>query len=64
LGHIIKTGNQWIAFDGTHPNDASTGFRLLGTFPSSAAAKKAVEKAVVQKKPSGSKAVRGKRAVS
>jgi hypothetical protein len=61
LGHIVKTGNQWLAFDGTRPNDAGTGFRLLGTFPSSAAAKRIVEEASLRKKPSG-RAFRGKQA--
>jgi len=51
LGHIVKTGKHWIAFDGTRPNAATTGFRVLGTFPACAAAKEAVELAALTRKP-------------
>ena len=43
LGHIILIAGQWIYFDATHLNDARTGFRHLGNFPSITVAKAAVE---------------------
>ena len=45
LGHVVKT-EQWHAYDATHPNDASIGFKYLGPFVDLAAAKQAVESAV------------------
>jgi hypothetical protein len=45
LGHLIKT-EKWHAYDATHLNEASTGFKYLGAFVSVAAAKRAVESAV------------------
>ena len=50
LGHIVKTGKLWVAFDGTRPNAATTGFRVLGTFPACKAAKEAVELAALGQK--------------
>ena len=43
LGHIIRAGEYWLAFDATHVNDTGTGFRLLGSSTSITAAKHAVE---------------------
>ena len=43
LGHILKIGERWYAFDGTHSNDESNGFRNLGAFASIGSAKIAVE---------------------
>ncbi|MGD1068921.1 MAG: hypothetical protein ABSB15_02180 [Bryobacteraceae bacterium] len=43
LGHIMKIGGRWHAFDATHFNDESNGFRSVGTFASLSAAKEAVE---------------------
>lgn len=48
FGHILKTGNHWTAFDSTRTNEEGNGFRLLGSFTSSAAAKKAVEQATAE----------------
>src|SRR3954454_11821316 len=43
LGHIVKVGANWHAFDATHFNEQRNGFRSLGTFASLSAAKAAVE---------------------
>jgi hypothetical protein len=43
LGHVLKIGERWYAFDATHPNEESNGFRQLGSFASIASAKEAVE---------------------
>jgi len=43
LGHIIRIGAGWHAFDATHMNDEGNGFRSLGTFAGISAAKAAVE---------------------
>jgi hypothetical protein len=43
LGHIVRAGNRWLAFDATHVNEAGTGFRLLGCWMDIALAKCAVE---------------------
>jgi hypothetical protein len=42
LGHVLKVGRQWYAFDATHFNEESNGFRTLGSFASLNAAKDAV----------------------
>jgi len=42
LGHIVRAGNHWLAFDATH-FDGEDGFRLLGSWLSVALAKGAVE---------------------
>jgi hypothetical protein len=46
LGHTISIDGRWHAFDATHSNDESNGFRWLGTFASMAAAKEAVEQSL------------------
>ena len=43
LGHIVKAGNCWLAFDATHFNETGTGFCLLGSWTNIAVAKRAVE---------------------
>ncbi|HEX4134276.1 MAG TPA: hypothetical protein VHY84_06615 [Bryobacteraceae bacterium] len=43
LGHIVRAGDNWLAFDATHVNESGTGFRLLGCCPNIAQAKSAVE---------------------
>jgi len=45
LGHIVRIGANWHAFDATHFNEEGNGFRSLGTFASILAAKAAVEQA-------------------
>ena len=39
----LKIGERWYAFDATHFNEESNGFRNLGSFPSIASAKESVE---------------------
>jgi hypothetical protein len=48
FGHVIKTG-QWDAYDATHLNEASGGFKYLGAFGDVAAAMQAVELSVERK---------------
>lgn len=43
LGHVVRIGRGWDAFDSTHLNEARDGFRHLGTFLSVLGAKRAVE---------------------
>lgn len=43
LGHVLRIGGRWHAFDATHSNERATGFRSLGSFVSRTAAKDAVE---------------------
>ena len=42
LGHIVKT-RDWHAYDATHFDAASSGFKYLGQFSERAAAMEAVE---------------------
>ena len=42
MGHVLKIGGRWHAFDGMHFNEESNGFRSLGSFASLTAAKEAV----------------------
>ncbi len=51
LGHILHIGNHWMAFDGTHVSDDGKGFRIIGSFTSSNAAKAAVEQALSEDVP-------------
>jgi len=46
LGHAICVGHLWIAYDALHMNRSDDGFRIIGTFTSVDAAKKAVEQSV------------------
>jgi hypothetical protein len=43
VGHIVKIGGRWHAFDAMHSNRAGDGFLSLGTFASEFPAKSAVE---------------------
>jgi len=43
LGHVVRVGMQWHAFDGTHSNEEGNGFRSLGSFINLKAAKAAIE---------------------
>ena len=45
LGHILRTGEGWIAFDATHSTAQGTAFRPLGFFRSAEKARQAVESA-------------------
>lgn len=53
LGHVIKK-KRWHAYDATHSDEASKGFKYLGVFVDLAAAKQAVELAVLGE-PTGQK---------
>jgi hypothetical protein len=43
LGHIVRAGSFWLAFDATHVDESGTGFQLLGCCVSVDAAKCLVE---------------------
>jgi len=43
VGHIVKIGGRWHAFDAMHSNEKGDGFRSLGTFSSAGPAREAVE---------------------
>ena len=43
VGHIVKIGGRWHAFDAMHSNEKGDGFRSLGTFASVGPAREAVE---------------------
>lgn len=43
IGHIMKVGGRWHAFDAMHSNDTGDGFRSLGTYVAVEAARNAVE---------------------
>lgn len=45
LGHVIKD-EKWHAYDATHLNEASQGFKYLGAFVAAAAGRRAVESSV------------------
>jgi hypothetical protein len=48
LGHIVRAGDCWLAFDATRSNSAGTGFRLIGTWMDIAVAKRAVEEVLIR----------------
>jgi hypothetical protein len=48
LGHIVRAGDCWLAFDATRFNKTGTGFWLLGSCVNIATAKCAVELAVAE----------------
>jgi hypothetical protein len=43
LGHIVRAGSCWLAFDATHGNESGTWFRFLGVCVDIRTAKRAVE---------------------
>ena len=43
LGHVVRIGTRWHAFDATHFNEEGNSFRPLGKFVSLEAAKSAIE---------------------
>ena len=43
VGHIVKIGGRWHAFDAMHSNRTGDGFRSLGSFASESSAKSVVE---------------------
>ena len=46
LGHAIREGTQWKAFDATHLNSSGDSFRVIGSFETLTAAKRAIEETV------------------
>jgi hypothetical protein len=58
LGHVIKT-DKWHAYDATHSDEAVKGFKYLGRFVDLAAAKQAVESAVVVVRGTGTRSASG-----
>jgi hypothetical protein len=53
LGHIVRVGNYWLAFDATHFNEAGTAFRFLGSCVNISSAKYVVEWVVEEAQPLG-----------
>ncbi|MGD1070297.1 MAG: hypothetical protein ABSB15_09160 [Bryobacteraceae bacterium] len=51
LGHIVRAGRSWLAFDATRYNDTATGFRLVGICLNVAAAKSTVERVHQMNRP-------------
>ena len=47
LGHIVRAGEGWLAFDATHANEQGSWFRSLGYFPAITMAKEAVQLATL-----------------
>ncbi len=43
IGHVLKIGARWHAFDATQSNEMGNGFRSLGVFTSPEAGQRAVE---------------------
>ena len=43
LGHIVRAGSYWLAFDATRSNESGTWFRFLGVCEGISAAKRVVE---------------------
>jgi hypothetical protein len=55
LGHIVKAGDCWLAFDATHFSGINSGFYLLGSWTNVALAKCAVELAIADECDGGSR---------
>lgn len=43
LGHAVRQGDAWLAFDAMHGNGTNTGLSCLGRFSNVIAAKRAIE---------------------
>jgi hypothetical protein len=48
LGHVVRAGDCWLAFDATRSNSAGTGFRLIGSWMDIAVAKRALEEVLIR----------------
>jgi hypothetical protein len=46
LGHAVREGSEWLAYDAIHPNAANDGFRFLGSFRTDVDARLAIESSV------------------
>jgi hypothetical protein len=53
LGHAIKEGDFWTAYDAVHPDPSYNGFLALGHFKSILGAIQAIERSVVGALESG-----------
>ncbi len=49
IGHTVKIGGRWHAFDAMHSNERGDGFLSLGTFAAVETAKQAVEQCYLQR---------------
>ena len=47
LAHVVKLGDRWFAFDGTHSNEEGSGFLFLGSFAIRETAMDAAEESVL-----------------
>ncbi len=43
IGHVVRIGGSWHAFDAMHSNETGDGFLALGTFAAVEAAQRTVE---------------------
>ena len=46
LGHAIREGDIWVAYDAVHPNASHNGFLALGRFQDLSEATQAIESSV------------------
>jgi len=49
VGHAVRIGGRWHAYDAMHSNETGDGFRALGTFAAADSAKRAVEQCYMQR---------------
>ncbi|MDP9054794.1 MAG: hypothetical protein M3N93_10925 [Acidobacteriota bacterium] len=49
LGHVVRTGRKWLAYDATGTNEKGDNFRLVGEFAEMAQAREALERAISQR---------------
>jgi hypothetical protein len=49
IGHIVKIGGRWHAYDAMHTNETADGFCNLGTFAALESAKAALEQCYLQR---------------
>jgi hypothetical protein len=49
VGHIVRIGGRWHAYDAMHSNETGDGFLNLGTFAAVESAKGAVEQCYLQR---------------
>ena len=46
LGHAVREGSEWLAYDAIHPNATNDGFLFLGSFRTDVDARLAIENSV------------------
>jgi hypothetical protein len=46
LGHAVRKGRYWLAYDAVHPDASNTGFKRLGRFKNVSEARQAIESSV------------------